>query len=157
MRDFNGQEAGMTEEDRAAYGIEGEWPVLRRHRIRWAECDMYGHVNHAAYLTLCEDLRVAHWLSLGGSFAPDAPGPVVAQLEARYLRPLGFDDAVALTLRPGSVRRTSYTHDYAVWKGGLVFSGRAVLVVVRNDTGERVPVPPEARRMLIAQGAKDEA
>ena len=146
----------MTEEDRAAYGVEGEWPVLRRHRIRWAECDMYGHVNHAAYLTLCEDLRVAHWLSLGGGFAPDAPGPVVAQLEARYLRPLGFDDEVLLTLRPGSLRRTSFTHEYAVWKDGLVFSCKAVLVLVRGDTGERVPVPPEARRLMVAQGAREE-
>ena len=146
----------MTEQDRAAFGVEGDWPVARRHRIRWSECDQYAHVNHAAYLTLCEDLRVSHWLALGGRFAPDAPGPVVAQLEARYLRPLGFDDEVLLTLRPGSLRRTSFTHDYAVWKGGLVFSCRAVLVLVRGDTGERVPVPPEARRLLVAQGAKEE-
>jgi len=98
----------MTGEEEAAaagFGVEGTWPVLRRHRIRWAECDMYAHVNHAAYLTLCEDLRVSHWVSLGGRFEPGEAGPVVAQLEARYLRPLGFDDEVALTLRPGSLRR----------------------------------------------------
>lgn len=140
----------------AGFGVEGDWPVLRRHRIRWAECDLYGHVNHAAYLTLCEDLRVAHWVSLGGRFAADAPGPVVAQLEARYLRPLGLHDEVALTLRPGTLRRTSFTQDYAIWKQGLVFRCTAVLVLVRGDTGERVPVPPEARRMLLAQGGVQE-
>lgn len=147
----------MTPEERAAFGVEGEWPVARRHRIRWAECDMYAHVNHAAYLTLCEDLRVAHWVSLGGRFVPDAPGPVVAQLEARYIRPLGFDDEVLLTLRPASLRRTSYVHDYAVWKQGLVFSARAVLVLTRQDTGERIPIPAEARRIMVQeQGAKEE-
>ena len=135
------------------YGVEGAWPVLRQHCVRWAECDLYAHMNHAAYLTLCEDLRVAHWVSLGGRFAPDAPGPVVAQLQARYLRPLGLHEEVALTLRPGSLRRTSFTHEYAIWKQGLVFTCTAVLVLVRGDTGERVPVPPEARRMLIEQGA----
>lgn len=140
----------------AEYGVEGAWALQVPHRIRWAECDQYGHVNHAAYLTLCEDLRVAHWLRLGGRFAPEEPGPVVAQLEARYLRPLGFDDAVLLTLRPVTVRRTSYVHEYAVWRGGLCFSGRAVLVVVRNSTGERVPVPPEMRRTLLAEGAREE-
>jgi len=146
----------MIGEERTAFGVEGEWPVARRHRIRWSECDQYAHVNHAAYLTLCEDLRVSHWLALGGRFAPDAPGPVVAQLEARYIRPLGFDDKVLLTLRPGGLRRTSFTHEYAIWKDGLVFTCRAVLVLVRGDTGERVPVPPEARRLLVAQGAKEE-
>ena len=148
----------MTIEEAAAgFGVEGRWPVLKRHRIRWAECDMYAHVNHAAYLTLCEDLRVSHWVSLGGRFEPGEPGPVVAQLEARYLRPLGFDDEVALTLRPGSLRRTSFTHEYAVWRGGLVFSCRAVLVLVRQDTGAPVPIPPEIRARMLAEDARDEA
>lgn len=142
------QEAGGA----AEYGIKGDWPVRRRHRIRWAECDLYGHVNHAAYLTLCEDLRVAHWVSLGGRFAPDAPGPVVAQLEARYLRPLGLHDDVALTLRPGTLRRTSFTQDYGIWRQGLAFRCTAVLVLVRGDTGEKVPLSPEMRRTLLAQG-----
>ena len=146
----------MTPDDRAEFGIEGDWAMLRRHRIRWIECDQYAHVNNAAYLTLCEDLRVSHWLALGGRFGPDRPGPVVSQLEARYLRALAFDDAVAVTLRPGGLRRTSFTHEYAVWKQGLVFTCRAVLVVVRNDTGEKLPVAPEMRAMLIAQGARPE-
>ena len=147
-----------TGEDAAAsgFGVEGTWPVLKRHRIRWTECDMYAHVNHAAYLTLCEDLRVSHWVSLGGRFKEGEPGPVVAQLEARYLRPLGFDDEVALTLRPGTLRRTSFTHDYAIWRGGLAFSCRAVLVLVRHGSGERVPIPPEARRLMKEQGAVEE-
>lgn len=142
----------------ADFGVEGEWPVLKRHRVRWAECDMYAHVNHAAYLTLCEDLRVAHWVSLGGRFEPGEAGPVVAQLEARYLRPLGFGDEVALTLRPGAMRRTSFTHEYAIWRrgDGLAFSCKAVLVLVRHGSGERVPIPPEARRLLKEQGAVEE-
>ena len=147
----------MTPDERDAFGVEGDWAVARRHRIRWAECDMYAHVNHAAYLTLCEDLRVAHWSSLGGRFLPSEPGPVVAQLEARYLRPLGFEDEVLLTLRVPSVRRTSYTQEYAVWKQGLVFRCAAVMVLVRQDSGARIPVPPEVRRALLAQGARDEA
>ncbi|MBD0271901.1 MAG: acyl-CoA thioesterase [Acetobacteraceae bacterium] len=146
-------EAGIAA---AGFGVEGHWPVLKRHRIRWAECDMYAHVNHAAYLTLCEDLRVAHWVSLGGRFEPGEAGPVVARLEARYLRPLGFDDEVALTLRPGAMRRTSFTQEYAVWRGGLAFSCKAVLVLVRHGTGERVPITPEARRLLKEQGAVEE-
>jgi YbgC/YbaW family acyl-CoA thioester hydrolase len=146
----------MTPEDRAAFGIEGDWAMLRRHRIRWAECDQYAHVNHAAYLTLCEDVRVSHWLALGGRFAPDQPGPVVTQLEARYLRPLAFNEEVAVTLRPGSLRRTSFTHEYAVWRQGLVFSCRAVLVAVRGDTGAKCPLPSAIRARLLAEGAREE-
>jgi YbgC/YbaW family acyl-CoA thioester hydrolase len=147
----------MAQDEVAAFGVEGEWAMARRHVVRWVELDAYGHVNNAAYLTLCEDLRVGHWSALGGRFAADAPGPVVAQLEARFLRSLAFEDKVLLTLRTTAVRRTSYTQDYAIWKQGPVFTSRAVMVVVRQADGARIPVPPEIRAAMLAEGAKDEA
>ncbi|MBL6454345.1 acyl-CoA thioesterase [Belnapia sp. T6] len=146
----------MDSAERAEFGIEGDWAMLRRHRIRWSECDQYAHANNTAYLTLCEDVRVSHWLSLGGRFEPGEPGPVVAQLEARYHRPLAFDDAVAVTLRPATLRRSSFTHDYAVWKDGLVFACRTLLVIVVNGSGEKAPIPPAIRARLIEQGAREE-
>lgn len=142
--------------ERTEFGIEGDWAMVRCHRIRWSECDQYAHANNTAYLALCEDLRVSHWLSLGGRFAPGEPGPVVAQMEARYLRPLAFDDEVAITMRPGTLRRSSLTQDYAIWKAGLVFTCRAVLVLVRHGSGEKVPIPPEMRATLLAQGGVEE-
>ncbi len=146
----------IEDADRAEFGIEGSWAVVRRHRIRWSECDQYAHANNTAYLALSEDLRVSHWLSLGGRFALGEAGPVVAQMEVRYLRPLAFDDAVAVTMRPGMLRRSSLTHDYAVWKDGLVFTCRAVLVLVRHGSGEKVAIPPAMRAALIEQGATEE-
>jgi len=145
----------MSPQDIAAFGIEGHWPVIRRHRIRWSECDQYAHVNNAAYLSFCEDLRVSHWLAIGGRFALGEPGPVVSRIEARYLKPLAFDDEVALTLRPGVIRRTSLTHDYAVWHRGLAFTCTTVIVLVRHGTEEKVPVPPAMRAGLLAQGATE--
>jgi acyl-CoA thioester hydrolase len=136
----------MDETTRAEFGVEGDWHMSRRHRIRWAECDLYGHVNHAAYLVLFEDMRVAHWESLGGGFGPSVPGPVVAKLEVRYLRALGFGDEVLLTLRTPSFRNTSYVHDYALWKDGLCFSCQALLVCVKD--GGSTPIPDEARAAM---------
>ena len=133
------------------------WTILRPHRIRWIECDPYGHVNHAAYLTLFEDLRVDHWQAMTGApIAPDRPGPVVAQVEARYLRAVGFGDAVTLACRSSSFRRTSYVHDYALLKDGeACCTARAVVVITRQDTGEKVPLLPEWRAKLLAEGAAE--
>lgn len=148
----------MAKDEFEAFGVEGDWAVARRHVVRWSECDALGHANNVAYLALCEDLRVGPgWTALGGRFAADAVSPVVAQMEARYLRSLAFEDEALVTLRFASVRRTSFVHDYAIWRQGLCFSCRTVLVAVRQDTGEKVPVPPEIRAAMIAQGAKDEA
>ena len=133
------------------------WTILRPHRIRWSECDLYGHVNHAAYLTLFEDLRVALWEALTGhAIAPDRAGPVVAQIEARYIRAVGFGDAVELALRTASFRRTSFVHDYALLKDReACCTARAVCVVTRQDTGEKIALSPELRAKLLEQGATE--
>ncbi len=135
------------------FGVAGEWPVRREHRILWGECDLYGHANHTAYLRLCEDLRCSHWLALGGSFAPDSFGPVLGQLEAKYLKSLVYDDAVLVTMRTASFRRTSWVEEYAVWKDGLCFTCRSVLVAVQGSTGARVPLPEAMRAQLLREGA----
>jgi acyl-CoA thioester hydrolase len=145
---------------RDEFSVEGEWARWKRHAVRWIECDMNGHVNHAAYLTLFEDMRIAHWLSLGGAFADDAPGLVLARIEATYRAAVGFRDEVLLTLRPGTVGRTSFTHDYALWRrgGGLAFEAKAVVVCFVNATGSRAPVPDAARRLMIERdGAVERA
>jgi acyl-CoA thioester hydrolase len=140
-----------------AFGVEGDWAVAKRHVIRWGECDLYGHVNHAAYLIMFEDMRVDHWASCGQALRADAPGPVVAKLEARYLKAIGFQDEVLLTLRVPSLRRTSYVHDYAVWKAGLglVFECQALLVCVEN--GASTPIPDAARRVMIERDGARQA
>lgn len=134
------------------------WTIVRPHLVRWSECDLYGHVNHAAYLTLFEDLRVDHWRALTGEeVAPSRPGPVVASLEVRYLRAAGFGDAVTLHLRTASFRRSSYVHEYALMRDGEAFcTARAVLVVVRQDSGEKVALPSELREKLRGEGAREQ-
>ncbi|MGG5810314.1 acyl-CoA thioesterase [Falsiroseomonas sp. CW058] len=135
-----------------------EWTILRPQVIRWAQCDLYGHVNHTAYLTMFEDLRVDHWQAVAGArISPDRPGPVVAQIEARYLRAVGFGDEVVLGCRTVALRRTSYTQDYVLWKDAEpCVTARSVVVVTRQDTGAKVPLPPEIRARLIAEGAREE-
>jgi len=134
---------------------EQPWALTRAHRIRWSECDIYAHVNHAAYLTLFEDMRIAHWEALTGApINAAAFGPVVAQIEARYLRSAGFNDDVTLCVRVSGFRRTSFVHEYTLLKGGEPYcTARAVCVVTRQDTGEKVALPEEVRAKLIAEGA----
>jgi len=135
---------------RERFGVEGQWGVWRRHTIRWAECDIYAHVNHAAYLTLFEDMRIAWWLGAGGRFAPDAPGPVVGSLEVKYHRPGHFRDRVLLTARTASFRRSSFVHQYGMWRAGdgLLCSARALCVVVDNATGRKAEIPAPMRRLM---------
>ena len=143
---------------RDGFAVEGQWALWQEHTIRWTECDIYAHVNHAAYLTLFEDMRIAWWLGAGGTFAPDAPGPVVGTLEVKYLRPGHFQDKVLLTARTVSFRRSSFVHQYGMGRDGLLCSARALCVVIDNATGKKAELPEAMRRLMTERdGAIAEA
>ncbi len=137
---------------RERFGVEGQWGLWREHTVRWAECDIYAHVNHAAYLTLFEDMRIEWWVGAGGAFSSTAPGPVVGSLEVKYHKPGHFRDKVLLTVRTASFRRTSFVHQYGMWRegDGLLSSARALCVVIDNATGQKAEID-DAMRQLMAE------
>ena len=143
---------------RERFAVEGQWAIWREHTIRWAECDIYAHVNHAAYLSLFVVMRFDGWVVAGGAFSPESPGPVVGTLEVKYHRPGHFQDKVLLTVRTVSFRRTSFVHQYGMWRDGLLCSARALCVVVDNATGKKAEIPEAMRRLMTERdGAVAEA
>jgi acyl-CoA thioesterase FadM len=75
-------------------------------------------------------------------------------MEIRYLRAVGFMDNVILRCRIASFRRTSFIHEYELLKDGAPHcTARAVCVVTRQDTGEKVPLWEEVRAKLADQGS----
>jgi acyl-CoA thioester hydrolase len=142
---------------RAAHGVDGDWPWALGQDVRWCDCDLFGHANHTAYLAWFEDLRSV-FLEADGlpRLTMDTPGPVIAQLDIRYVAPLAYRDRVLVTGRTVEVRRTSFTMDYAVWRDRLVARSRQVIVLMVNRTGERVALPPALRDLWIGRhGAVD--
>ena len=107
------------------------------------------HANHAAYLTWFEDARNAYLEALGLTITATTPGPVLAQVEVRYLKPLGHNTDILVTARTVSLRTTSFTMDYAVWDGACAARGGARCVLMINATGERVALPESLRRAFI--------
>ena len=62
---------------RADFVVEGNWPIVVRHRVRWSEVDAYAHVNHTSYLEWYEDMRIRAMAEVGLELAADLPGPVL--------------------------------------------------------------------------------
>jgi acyl-CoA thioester hydrolase len=141
----------VSDAERARFGVEGAWWHARHHRVRWSETDMFGHANHAAYLTWFEDARNAYLEALGLTITAATPGPVLAQVEVRYLKPLGHNTDILVTARTRSLRTTSFIMDYAVWDEGCAARGSARCVLMINATGERVAIPETLRAMFITR------
>ncbi len=161
----------MIEADAAEFvrfGVKPGWGFAIRHRVRWSECDPFGHANHRAYFEWFEEARNRYLEAIGlPALSAGTPGPVMAETGIRYRRPLVYGDEVLVTARTVRLGRTSFEMEYAVWHQGLCAQGvgmeglcaqgRAVLILVVNATGEKTPLPEPLRRAMLARdpGARE--
>jgi acyl-CoA thioester hydrolase len=136
----------------ARFGVEPGWSFAIPHRVRWGECDPFGHANHRAYFEWFEEARNRYLEAVGlAALSPNTPGPVIAETGIRYHRPLVYADEILVTARTVRLGHTSFEMEYAVWRDGLCALGRAVLILVVNATGEKTPLPPELRERVLAR------
>jgi len=150
-------EDGLSDATRARYGVEGEWGWVLPHVVRWSECDLFGHVNHAAYFPWFEDIRTFGFEADGlPRMTRDSPGTSIVDLQMRYAKALHYADEILVTGRVVEIRTTSFTMEYGVWRQGLAALCRTVLVLMINSTGAKVPIPDEIRRRwTLRDGARD--
>jgi YbgC/YbaW family acyl-CoA thioester hydrolase len=136
----------------ARFGVEPGWSFAVRHRVRWSECDPFGHANHRAYFEWFEEARNCYLEAVGlEPLSPTTPGPVIAETGIRYYRPLAYADEILVSARSVRLGRTSFEMEYAAWRGGLCALGRAVLILIINATGQKVPLSSEMRERIFAR------
>lgn len=138
-------------EQLSRFGVAPGWHFGVRHRVRWSECDPFGHANHRAYFEWFEEARNRYLEAVGlPPLSAASPGPVIAETGIRYLKPLSYGDEIFVTARSLRLGRTSFEMEYAAWAQGLVASGRASLILVVNSTGEKTPLSRELRAAIRA-------
>ena len=136
----------------ARFGVEPGWRFAIAHRVRWSECDPFGHANHRAYFEWFEEARNRYLETAGlAALSAATPGPVMAETGIRYLRPLAYGDDILVTARTVRLGYTSFEMEYAVWRQGLCAQGRAVLILMVNASGEKTPLPERLRHAILAR------
>jgi acyl-CoA thioester hydrolase len=120
----------------------GDFPVLRAITTRWADNDVYGHVNNVVYYAYF-DTAVNGWLmDATGTDIRDLPAiGVVAETSCRFLAPLSFPDPVTAGVAVERLGRTSIVYRIGLFRGDAedpAALGRFVHVYV--DATSRTPV-----------------
>src|SRR5260370_40098509 len=106
-------------------------------RVRYAETDRMGLLQHANYLVYVEQGRTELLRSLGVAYKDlEDQGYllVITRAEVRYRSPARYDDL--LTLRTGVVRTTTVRidHQYELLRdGGRIAEGTTTLAFVDRD------------------------
>jgi acyl-CoA thioester hydrolase len=132
------------------------WPVL----TRWADNDMFGHLNNAVYYQLF-DTAINGWINTNVAVDPVtiAAQGIVAESGCRYFSELHFPQRLVVGLAVTRLGRSSVTYRLGIFRAAEELAAReeqkiAALghwVHVYIDRTGRRPVPiPEAIRELLS-------
>ena len=132
-----------------------DFAVLRDVPTRWADEDVYGHVNNAVHYQVF-DTAVNGWLidTVGDVRALPALG-VVAETTCTYLGELHFPEVITVAIARERLGTTSVTYRLVMFGERAdipVAVGRFVHVYVDRDTRRPVPVPDAIRTAVAALG-----
>ena len=146
-------------EDRAGEEpAASDFPVHRRFTTRWADNDVYGHLNNVVYYEFF-DSAVNGWLiDATGVDIRDLPAiGVVAETSCRYLRQISFPGDVSVGLALARLGNSSVVYQLGVfaYQGSELdprprAAGKFVHVYVDAQTRRPVPVPEPVRSALAA-------
>lgn len=134
-------------EPRAAYAHFLEIPT------RWADNDVYGHVNNTVYYSYF-DTVVNRYLMDAGVLDPAAGAVIglVVETHCSYFSELSFPDLVVAGLRVAHIGRSSVRYEIGLFRDQApLSSAQGYFVHVYVDRLSRRPAPlPEPLRLALA-------
>jgi len=129
-----------------------DFVAWRQATTRWADDDVYGHMNNARYFELIDTAVNVHLAEETGVDIRTLPAiGVVAEVSCRYFREIGYPLPVDLGMVVDKVGTTSVIYRIGLFQGDpetdgaeAAAEGRFVHVYVDNtaDRGEGRPVVP---------------
>ena len=129
-----------------------QFAVTRPMPTRWADNDVYGHVNNAAYYGFF-DTAVNAWLIEHGlldTASSDAIGLVI-ETGCRYHAALAFPETIEVAMRVETLGNSSVRYALALFSDGqdqAAADGWFVHVYVDRQTRRPVPIPAPVRAAL---------
>ncbi len=126
------------------------WPVL----TRWADNDMFGHLNNAVYYQLF-DTAINGWIQTNVTLDPvttTAQG-IVAESGCRYFSELHFPERLVVGVSVTRLGNSSVTYRLGVFRAAdepqpVAAVGHWVHVYVDRTSRRPVPVPDAIRALL---------
>lgn len=138
--------------------MDQEWPFYITVEVRFADIDMFQHVNNAKYFTYMESARVAYYTQISGLADPRKFGMTLARAEVDFLKPVFYGQTLRVYTRIGRVGNKSWTleHEFRDAETGQVMAkGSTVNVFYDYETEQSRPIPAEiVGKMEAFEGRK---
>ena len=128
------------------------YPVWRETGTRWADNDVYGHVNNIVHYAWF-DTAVNAWLIEAGLLDIERGDPIglVVETGCRYARPLTYPEAVEIGLGVEHLGRSSVRYRLGIFAKGTdeaAAEGHFVHVYVGRESRRPAELPAAWRAKL---------
>lgn len=137
-------------------------PYARRYTVRWADCDMNGHMANTSYSNLATDVRIGYMGAQGFSlqtFLERRLGPVLLHEYIDYMREVRMGETVdvdfsVIGLSPDGAR-FKFLHE--VW---LPERNKAARIVIAGGWMDlelrKLRLPPDDLLRVLAEAPRSE-
>ncbi|MCO5325286.1 MAG: acyl-CoA thioesterase [Nocardioidaceae bacterium] len=127
----------------------GDYVVWRQATTRWADDDVYGHMNNARYFELIDTAVNVHLAEAVGGDIRQLPAiGVVAEVSCRYFREMGYPEPIDMGLVVDRIGNSSVVYRIGLFQGDgeeAAAEGRFVHVYVDNESRSVVQIPQQIR------------
>ena len=134
--------------------VRGDYPWHSPITTRWADNDIYGHVNNVVYYAYFDTVANAYLIERGGlDIHQGETIGFVVNSQCDYFSPVAFPDQLEGGFRVNRLGRSSVEYGIAIFKQGqdaACAAGTFTHVFVNRETQRPVPIDGKLREALEA-------
>ncbi len=125
--------------------------------VRFADMDLFGHVNNAVYLTYFEVARSNYWNQII-KWDWQKMGIIIARAEIDFKRPLKLNEPLTAYVKTSRIGTRSWDLEYVLTteingEKLIIATGKTVQVAIDYKLNKTSVIPePEKQRMIDYEG-----
>ena len=132
--------------------LETTYPVRVDQAVAWGEQDKLGHVNNTVYFRYFENARIAQFEKLGLNTSNSGFGPILANTQCDFLKPIHFPDRIRTEIGVSRVGKSSFIQQYRIFsytQQCYVATGNSVSVYYDYASARSAVIPEELRQAIV--------
>lgn len=117
---------------------------------RWADNDIYGHVNNVAYYAFFDSVINRYLIANGMNIHTDDIIAFMVASQCRYLKAVAYPEKVRIDLSVAKLGNSSVTYGLALFNqsGDLAAEASMTHVFVERSSSQPTPIPDHLRAAL---------
>jgi acyl-CoA thioester hydrolase len=120
--------------------------------IAWGDMDAFNHVNNTRFFRYFETARIKYFEKAGfiETMEKNSIGPILADISAKFIKPLFYPDTVTVGTRVTSIEPTQFIMEYIIESKskGISAIGESKIVVYDYKSAERTNLPGTVRNKI---------